>query len=129
MKTKPNPSSDLHKILFASLFGSLCGLALTFLCTLALSMLIEHAVIPETGVGYAFLAVIPGALTAGMITAARAGRRMLLYGLLGGAVFFLLLLLLSALLLPDLAFRSSLLPVLACSLAASALGSILAPKK
>ena len=129
MKTTSNQTAAFPQILFSALFSALCSLALTFLCTLFISVLIEHAVIPESGTAYAFLAVIPGAFLAGLLTARRAGRQMLLYGLLGGAVFFLLLLLLSALLLPGLSSAGSLLPTLLCTLAASALGAILAPGK
>ena len=129
MKSNQNPSAAVPKILFSALFAALSGLAVTFLCTLLLSVLIEHAVIPESGTQYAYLALIPGALLSGFLTAGRAGRKMLLYGLVGGCVFFLLLLLLSVLFLPDLAFQSRIIPGLICTAAASVLGAVLAPKR
>lgn len=129
MKSKQNPSAVMPQILFSSLFAALSGLAVTFLCTLLLSVLIEHAVIPESWTQYAYLSVIPGALLGGFLTAGRAGKKMLLYGMLGGGMFFLLLLLLSVLFLPDLAFRNRIVPALICTAAASVLGAILAPRR
>lgn len=129
MKSKTSLPASLPQILTTSLIAALSGLALTFLCTLFLSILIENAAVPESAAVYAFLTVIPGAFLSGFFTARCAGRQMLAYGILGGIVFFVLLLLLSLLLLPDLAFQHRMIPTLACTAAASILGAVLAPRK
>ncbi len=129
MKNQSNPRSSYLSILRTAVLGAAAGLALTFLFTFLLSVLIESGTLPESASSYAVLTVIPGAFVSGLMSAKRAGRRMLFFGLLGGAVFFLLLLLLSALFLPELPLQGSVPMTLAVCLASSAIGAVFAPKR
>ncbi|MBQ3880721.1 MAG: TIGR04086 family membrane protein [Oscillospiraceae bacterium] len=129
MKNTSSSPVPFSRILTTAVFGSLAGLAVTFLCTFLLSILIEYGSLGEASADYAFLAVIPGALIAGLMTAKRAGRQMLLFGLLGGAVFFLFLLLLSLILLPETPFGTRIPVTFAVCLLSAVLGAIFAPKR
>ncbi len=113
-------------ILPAMLVFTVIGMILTLLTAFLLAVLISKGVIPEDAQNITALCCVPGTFVSGLLSAKRAGRRILPMGLASGGIFLVLLLLLSVLFLPGLDTWNGFLGILAACLGGSAAGALCA---
>ena len=121
--------SQVFSYICSGLIAAAVGLILSLLFAFVLSILIANGMLSETVANLGYLTAIPGAFLAGLLTAKRAGKQMLLFGLMGGALFFLLLMLLSAIFFPGSSFTGSVLGTIGCCAGGAIAGAFLAPRR
>ena len=121
-----NEKTGIMTILPAMLIFTVIGMIVTLLAAFLLAVLISKGIVPESAKNITALCCVPGTFVTGLLTAKRAGRRILPRGLLSGGVFLVLLLLISVLFLPGLDTWSGFLGVLVACLGGSAAGALCA---
>ena len=101
------------------------GLIVTLVIAFVLSLLISSGAVGEAlGNNLAALCCVPGTYIAGLLSAKRAGRRLLPIGLTAGGLFLGILLIISALFLPGLWPKSGFLWVAVSSVIGGVLGAL-----
>ena len=101
------------------------GLTATLVIAFILSLLISGGAVGESlGNHLAALCCVPGAYTAGLLSARRAGRRLLPLGLTAGGLFLGVLLIISAVFLPGFWPTGGFFVVAASCIAGGVLGAL-----
>lgn len=95
IRDSSNEKSGIMDILPAMLIFTAIGMIVTLLAAFLLAVLISSGAIPEGARNITALCCVPGTFVTGLLTARRAGRRILPMGLISGGLFLVLLLLIS----------------------------------
>ena len=79
-----NEKTGIMTILPAMLIFTVIGMIVTLLAAFLLAVLISKGIVPESAKNITALCCVPGTFVTGLLTAKRAGRRILPMGLLSG---------------------------------------------
>lgn len=121
-----NEKTGIMTILPAMLIFTVIGMILTLLAAFLLAVLISKGAIPEGSQNITALCCVPGTFVSGLLSAKRAGHRILPMGLVSGGIFLVLLLLIGILFLPGLDTWAGFPGILAACLGGSAAGALCA---